>query len=473
MAKAVDRPTPGRGLSARILALTVVFVLLGEVLIYLPSIARFRLTFLEERLAAADLATLSLDVHRMASLPPPLEARLLRHAGVLAITLWRPDADLMLGRVEAVDAVFDLREQNPVSLMLTSLDTLANGKGRVIRVVSASRMEPEAIVDVILDETAMRAAMLDYSWRILLLSLVLSAIVASLLFFRLRRMIVLPLRALTERIAAFRERPDLVAGGPTSARRDEIGVVERELAEMQRELCRALVEKTRLAALGAAVSKISHDLKSILATAVLVSDRLESSADPAVRSVAPRLVDSLDRAIRLCADTLRFAREQPQQPSRRRFVLHDLVREVGEAVTGDAPGLAWRNQVDPALEITADRDQLFRVLLNLGRNSRHALGRSDGEVRIRAARRGAEMVIEVSDNGPGVPEHVLPHLFESFSGSTKAGGSGLGLAICLEIMRAHGGDIALLDTGAGGTSFELRLPARASRTRRVRAATGD
>ncbi|MDX6749693.1 HAMP domain-containing sensor histidine kinase [Geminicoccaceae bacterium 1502E] len=461
MARAVDRPTPGRGLSARILALTVAFVLLGEVLIYVPSIARFRLSFLEERVAGAHLAALSLDVPHPGTLPPELETRLLRHAGVLAITLWRPDAELMLGRVESVDAVFDLRRRTPLSLVLASLGTVVHGEGRMIRVVAGSALEPQTVIDVILDETAMRSAMLDYSWRILLLSLVLSAIVASLLFFGLRRMIVLPLRGITERLAAFRERPEVATDErPPTRRRDEIGVVERELAEMQRGLRRALAEKTRLAALGAAVSKINHDLKSILASAVLVSDRLESSADPAVRSVTPRLVDSLDRAIRLCAETLRFAREQPPELQPRRFALRELVDEVGAAVTSDAPRLAWRNQVDASLDVTADRDQLYRVLLNLGRNSRHALGEQAGEIRVAAGRRGSQVRIEVKDNGPGLPEQVLPHLFESFSGSTKAGGSGLGLAICLEIMRAHGGDIALLDTGHQGTSFELRLPAR-------------
>lgn len=461
MVKAVDRPTPGRGLSARLLALTVAFVLLGEVLIYVPSIARFRRSFLEERVAAAHLAALALDLPVQERLPQALEANLLRHAGVLSITLWRPDAELMLGRVVPVDAVFDLREATPALLMVASFETLALGEGRTIRVIAESEPEPGTTVDIILDETAMRSEMLDYSWRILLLSLVLSAIVASLLFLSLRRMIVQPLRSITGRLAEFRERPEAATGErPPTPRLDEIGVVERELERMQRGLRRALHEKTRLAALGAAVSKISHDLKSILASAVLVSDRLEASADPAVRSVTPRLVDSLDRAIRLCADTLRFAREQPRELELQSFRLRALVEEVGAVVTGDAPGLAWRNMVDPALQVAGDRDQLYRVLLNLGRNSRHALGERPGEIRITAQRSGTETRIEVRDDGPGLPERVREHLFESFSGSTRADGSGLGLAICLEIMRAHGGDIALLDTGPAGTSFELRLPAR-------------
>jgi hypothetical protein len=91
------RPAPGRGLSGKILLLAIAFVLLGEVLIYLPSIARFRYAYLEARVAAAHLATIAVEPERVETLPPAVEADLLRYAGVVAITLYRPRAELMLG----------------------------------------------------------------------------------------------------------------------------------------------------------------------------------------------------------------------------------------------------------------------------------------------------------------------------------------------------------------------------------------
>lgn len=457
----VARPPPGRGLSAKILLLAVIFVLVGEVLIYVPSIARFRATYLEERIAAAHLASLALDVPHAGPLDPELEARLLEHAGVLAITLWRPSAELMLGRPGPVERVFDLRERSPALLVRDSLGTLLALEDRAIRVIGRSVREPDTTIDIILDERPLRDAMLDYSRRILELSLVLSAVVALLLFASLRRMIVRPLRRVTESLAHFRRRPeDATADRPPSRRGDEIGVVERELASMRRELRQALNQKTRLAALGAAVSQLTHDLRNILASAVLVSDRLEVSADPAVRRVAPRLVESLDRAIRLCVDTLAFARAQPVPPRLARFRLRPLIEEVAEVVTGDEPAIVWLDKVPVALEVVADRDQLFRVLLNLGRNSRQAIGEGPGEIRVEARAVGDDVVVELADTGPGIAAEVLPHLFESFSASTRADGSGLGLAICREILAAHGGTIRLLDSGPDGATFQLRLPRR-------------
>lgn len=461
MAEATNRPKPGRGLSANLLLLTVIFVLLGEVLIYVPSIARFRLSYLDERLASARLATLSLQVPHEGQLSTDLKRQLLRHAGVRAVTLWEPRAEIMLGTVMPVDQVFDLRDPGPLQLVLDGFTTLFAGKGRVIRVIGRSPLEPAMTIDIILDEDPMRQAMLSYSRRILDLSLVLSVIVAGLLFLSLQRMIVLPLRDITAMLTAFRRRPeDASLDRPPSGRSDEIGVVERELRQMQEALRSALRQKTRLAALGAAVSQISHDLKNILASAVLISDRLEASADPAVRKVAPRLVDALDRAIRLCVDTLSFARDEPRPPRLTRFALAPLVEEVIDTVAADAPRLRCRSRLEPGLELVADRDQLYRVLLNVARNAREAIGDAPGEIRIEAARRGEDIEILVRDTGPGIPEAARGRLFETFSGSTKPGGSGLGLAICREIMHGHGGAIGLVDSGPEGTAFRLSLPAR-------------
>jgi signal transduction histidine kinase len=304
--------------------------------------------------------------------------------------------------------------------------------------------------------------MVNYSWRILSLSIVISLITAVLVYAALQLMMVRPLRRVTDSVIAFRRRPeDASTGLPPSRRGDEIGLVQTELSRMQEGLRVALAQKTRLAALGGAVSKINHDLRNLLANAMLLSDRLEQSRDPEVRHVAPRLVEAMDRAARLCSETLNFARAEVVEPRKTRFPLAPLIDEVGLAVVGpDQSGLHWRNEARPDLMLHADRDQLFRVLMNLGRNAAQALAEGGGLISVSAWQSGDDVVIELADTGQGIPNAAQAHLFEAFSGSARQGGTGLGLPIAREIMRAHGGDVELAHTGAEGTVFRLTLPCR-------------
>ncbi|MDP6786350.1 MAG: ATP-binding protein [Rhodospirillales bacterium] len=117
----------------------------------------------------------------------------------------------------------------------------------------------------------------------------------------------------------------------------------------------------------------------------------------------------------------------------------------------------WRNEVPAELEVNADREQLFRVLGNLGRNACQAGTATLGAT----AEDNAESVtLDIIDDGPGLTPRARESLFQPFAGSTRTGGSGLGLVIARDIMRAHGGDIALLRSGEGGTTFRLTLPRR-------------
>jgi signal transduction histidine kinase len=462
MAQQLRRPSPHRSLSARLLVLTIAFVLLGEILIYVPSIARFRRVYLEERIAAAHLATLSVEAAGAAGLDRALEEELLSHAGVLSVTLREPAAELMLGRLPAVEKVVDLRSTGPLALVADAFETLWYGGRRTIRVIGPSPQRPEVLVDISLREEGLWNAMIDYSWRILTLSIVISLLTAFLVYVALQLMIVRPLRRITESIIAFRRRPeDPGASLPVSERGDEIGLVQTELRGMQEGLRAALTQKTRLAALGAAVSKINHDLRNLLASAILLSDRLEQSQDPEVRHIAPRLVEAMDRAARWCSETLNFARADVVEPHKAAFALAPLLDEVGEAVLSANPGgIRWRNEVRADVMAHADRDQLFRVLMNLGRNAVQALSDAGGLISIGAWEAGEDLIIEIADTGKGIPSEAQAHLFEPFSGSTRPGGTGLGLPIAREIMRAHGGDIELIHTGADGTVFRLNLPRR-------------
>jgi signal transduction histidine kinase len=462
MATSLHPPRTSRSLSARLLVLTVGFVLLGEVLIYVPSISRFRKVFLEERIASSHLATLSLEAAEDGTIPPELEAELLDQAGVLSVTLQAPEAELMLGEYPPFDRQFDLRAAGPPTLIIDAFDALWHGGERIIRVIGPSPHEPGVLVDVRLREGDMWYEMVDYSWRILNLSIVLSLMVAFLVYLSLQGMIVRPLRRITESIVAFRRHPESPESDlPVSGRSDEIGLVEAELDRMQQDLRSSLFQKTRLAGLGAAVTKINHDLRNMLASAMILSDRLEQSQDPEVKRVTPRIIEAIDRAARLCSETLTFSRAQPVTPHVRRFALHTLVDELHREVAPEGPDrVLFRNEIRPDLMVQADSDGLFRVLLNLVQNARQAMPEQGGVIAINAWETRQAVTIEVTDTASGVPEAVREHLFEPFAGSNRADGTGLGLTIAKEIMRAHGGDIVLHKTGPEGTVFRLWLPRR-------------
>ena len=464
MTETLIRPPKLRqSLSAKLLALTILFVMVAEVLIYTPSIARFRLVYLEEHISAAHIAALALEATPTHMVSPQLEMELLQHAEAYSVVLdMRGQMRMLIMHGDmppVVDANFDLRHGGFASLIADALVTLAQTDNRVIRVVAPSPKNPDILVEVVLDEAPMRRAMYAYSWRILSLSIVISLITVGLLYFSLQWLLVRPMRRITESMETFRTNPE-DAGSviAPSARRDEIGVAQRELARMQTDLRAALRERMRLAALGAAVAKITHDLRNMLATAQLVSDRLADSKDPTVKRLAPTLMAAVDRAIALCLNAMRFAKEESPAPERTRFPLRALVDDVGAALAPQAkPGSEWANEVAEGLAIDADRDQMFRVLFNLGRNAYEA-GASG--VAISARYIGGEVQVEVADNGQGIAPAAREKLFQAFAGTAKAGGTGLGLAISRDLIKAHGGDIRLVESRPGSTRFRLTLPAR-------------
>ena len=453
-------PPLARNLSARLLLLTVAFVMLAEVLIYAPSVGRFRLVYLEERLAAAHLAILTLDATPDQMIGKGLERELLEHVRAYSVGLTRPGAGKLMLMVTApgpVDASFDLRESSFFGLIRDAFVTLMQDGDRVLRVVGVSSKDGATLVELVLDEAPLRVGMPGYSERILALSLGISLFTAALVYLSLHLLMVRPMRRITHSMALFRADPE----DPTriirpSARSDEIGIAQRELAEMQLGLRSALQQRARLAALGAGVTRISHDLGNILATARLVSDRLSDSEDPEVRRITPTLLGAIDRAVNLCAQTLSFTREGAPKVERSRFDLGELVSEVGASVPEQLSGEAeWRNLIDPRLEVAADREQLYRVLSNLGRN---AIQAGASRIEIGARREDDRVVIEFRDDGPGLSPRARERLFEPFAGSSRAGGTGLGLAIARELMRAHGGDIRLERSTSEGTCFRLDLP---------------
>jgi len=474
----VNAERRGLGLSAKLLLLTLIFVMLAEVLIFVPSVANFRITWLTDRLTAAQLAALAAEAVPGGVVPDPLRAELLRTAQVRAVALKRNNERRLVlppDMVSEIDDTFDFRASsrsrgvgNELGLRLRliwdALSVFSAKEGRLIRVIGEPGMGAGDFIEVVLPEAPLKAAMIRYGLNVLGLSVIISMITAALVYFALNGLLVQPMMRITRNMLRFSENPeDASRIIVPSQRRDEVGTAERELAHMQLELTQTLQQKNRLAALGLAVSKISHDLRNMLANAQLLSDRLSSLPDPAVQRFAPKLIASLGRAIALCESTLQFGRAEETAPRRELLALHTLVAEVGDGLGLPREGMIdWTVEMDDGLQIDADRDQLYRVLSNLARNALQALEQQDvvkGHIRIIGRRNGKRVTIEVSDDGPGVPEKARANLFKAFQGSARKGGTGLGLAVAHELVTAHGGAIRLRDTQRGA-SFEIDIPDR-------------
>jgi signal transduction histidine kinase len=450
-------------LSSRLLVLTVFFVMLGEVLIFVPSVARFRMAYFEDRIAAGRIAALALEASPTGRVDAQLTRRLLANVGAEGVVLHRPGGlvEILDRTMPQVDLTLDLRHASMIGAIRGSFIALSRHDDRILRVLGPAPIDPAETVEVLLEEAPLRAAMWGFGFRVLELSIVISLLTATLVYLSLQWLLVRPMRRVTASMTSFREDPEdasrMIA---PSARRDEIGLAERELAVLQETVRRALGQRARLAALGTAVTKINHDLRNILTTAGLVADGLTASAAPEVRRLLPRLVDAIDRAVALCTRTLDYSREgaPPLAPSR--FPLASLIDDIGLGLADAGEGFRIECAVPRELLIKADRDQLYRVLSNLARNAVEA---GANRLRFSAAREAGTIAIDIADDGPGLPPKARDNLFRPFFGTARPGGSGLGLAIARELARAHGGELALVSSTGAGTVFRLTLPVPAER----------
>lgn len=455
-----------KSLSGRFLVLTAVFVMLAEVLIFVPSVARFREDFLMSRLERAQIAALALLANE--DISTDLQEELLLNAGVFNIVLRRDAArQLVLASPlpQPVSATFDLRNATALVLIRDALGRLADPEPQVIRVIGVPSRMAGLLIEVTLETEPLRMAMLDYGFRILMLSLVISVITAGLLYLAVRALLVRPIRRVVGHMQSY-------AAAPEDARRvitpsagvTELREAEEALKSLQTQLTGALKQRERLAQLGGAVARVSHDLRNILTTAQLFTDRIETSDDPKVQRMAPKLVGSISRAVHLCESTLAFGRAEEPAASLEHFALAPLVEEVIESermAAEAAADIRFASNIAEGQNVRADREQLYRVLTNLLRNARQAIAEAgkNGSIDVSAQETNGTCIITVADTGPGLPPKARENLFRPFQGAASRGGSGLGLSIAQELVRGHGGDLALERSDASGTVFTIRLPA--------------
>lgn len=451
-------------LSGRFLILTTVFVMLAEILIFVPSIARFREGYLLDHLERSQIASLALLADDM--LDPKLEAELLASAGVFNIVLRRDEVrQLMLSSPmpRPITETFDLRDGTAMVLIRDAVMRLTEKENEVIRVIGAPLREAGTLIEVTMEAGPLRAAMLDYGVRILLLSAVISVFTAFLLFLAVRAILVKPIRGVVDHMQSYAQAPEDARRIITpTAGVTELREAEEALKFMQTELTGALRQKDRLAQLGSAVSKISHDLRNILTSAQLFTDRIEMSEDPTVARLAPKLVNSITRAVHLCESTLAFGKAEEPSPTLSMAQLAPIVADVVDSerlAVGDSD-IHFSVYIPPMFTLRADGEQLYRVISNLVRNARQAITATNkpGDIIVAASETDEFWLIEVTDTGPGLAAKAQQHLFTPFQGGVTKGGSGLGMAISEELVRGHGGSLELVSTSGTGTVFCIKLP---------------
>jgi signal transduction histidine kinase len=464
--------TRGFGLAARMLVVTIGFALLAMGLFYVARLASFRDTWLHNKMTSAQTAFEVFDAGGPNPLPHDLARKVLESVGVKAIAVSTPSGRRTLcdsAPPPSTSVTVDLGRETFYGSIGAAFRTLFASPGAVVRVTDTTSQNA-ANVEVTLDETPLVQALWRVSNTFRNIALLIATVVAGVLWTALWILVLRPMRRLTSNIIAFGERPqDASRVIAPSGRNDEIGRAETALAAMEESLAHELTQRKRLAELGMAVARINHDLRNILSTAQLISDRLATISDPQVQRLAPRLVATLDRAIQFCQATLTYGAGSERPPQRRRFDLNKMVQEVVEAAHaehGDA--IDYHVDIPPRFEAYADPSHVIRVLENLSRNAAQALianGAAAGRpkaIRFAAIRTDGVALIEISDTGPGFAPDQKDRIFEPFHKSTSDAGTGLGLSIAADLVTRNGGSIDLAPMKADdfycGARFLIKLP---------------
>jgi signal transduction histidine kinase len=456
-------------LAGRLLAITAIAVLVGEALIFAPALADFHENWLRERMNLSQVAALALEVSPDIEIAESLEYELLTNAGVQRAALQREGERVLLledpNAVPSAELVtYDYTDAKAVQRFLWAFESFFAPPGRTLRVLARPRFESGEFIEIVLTEAPLKQAMDAFARRFIRTSMLILIAAGALIYTSLTMAFVRPMHDLTEAIERFRDRPeDVSIAFPRSQRLDEIGRAQRAAADMAEQVRNALRQRERLAALGAAVARIGHDLRNMLSTANLVADRLSKSGDEEVRRLAPRLEKTIDRAAGLASSTLKYGRADEKAPELQRVDVAEISFDAAADALVGFENIEHREDIEQGLACIADPEHLHRILVNLMRNAAQAMNqhaRPDKTLFVRAQRVEGRCEIEVIDHGPGVRETLRSRLFEPFvSAAPEAGGTGLGLAIARELTRAMGGELTLTRTGAEGSTFKIELPA--------------
>ncbi len=458
------------GLSMKLITMIIAMIMVVEVLIYLPSVANFRISWMDDRVHVAGVAARVIEtVPDTMDLTPEMIAKLLSSAEAEALVVRKQGQSQLIERADMPMPVAayaaDTRERAPLDLIAGALEILFFGSNRTMRVIGVPMDSQDIVVEVLVNEALLRQELLIYSRNIFWLSLLVASFTSFAIFLFLNGLLIRPITRLTRNMVAFRQNPDdahkIII---PSERKDEVGIAERELAAMESNLFATLKQKQHLADLGLAVAKINHDLRNTLGAAQLLSDQVANLDDPHVQRLAPRLVHTLDRAINFCQSVLDYGRHKSVAPRFEPVDLRALLDEsASEAAVRMHPEIDWQNDVEDDVIVRVDPDQIARVFTNLLKNAREALevvsiqNGVQPVVSVSMINSGEQIRLFIADNGPGLSPRAKENLFRAFEGSGRAGGTGLGLAIAKELVEAHGGQLNYVESEKG-TKFEICLP---------------
>ena len=457
------------GLSARLFLLTAAFALAVEALIVAPNLAAFHERWLRDRLQAAELASVGVEALPYSAVEDDTAAELMRIGGVQAVALTEQGVRRLLlqaPNLPRAPELIDLRRENLWSRLTDPWRTLFGHPDRSLRVQAQPRYRSGDFIEIVTPAQPLKLELRAFLLNSLLVSLLVSVTAGALLYGGLTLLVVRPLRRVTRSMERFAADPESEPETP-SDRHDEIGRVERELSRMQDEVRQSLRSRARLVALGEAVAKINHDLRNMLTSAQMASERLAASPDPQVAKALPRLERALGRAAALSRNVLEYGKSEEPAPQKRRIVLAQALNTAAEDAGLDADGVRLVRQTPARFAVEADPDQLYRILVNLMRNARQAIEsdpgrpaerRGKGTIAVSAFVEDGVSVVRLSDDGPGIPPRLAERLFEPFVSSKSSEGTGLGLTISRELAALHGGDLRLVEMEGAGATFELRLP---------------
>ena len=258
-----------------------------------------------------------------------------------------------------------------------------------------------------------------------------------------------PLRELLKILTLIADDPTVIQPIPKSLESfGELQTVAEAIETLQRNMARELTQRERLADIGEAVAKINHDIRNVLSSATLVSDALLSSKDENVRKSAPLVLRSLEQAVDLCQSMLDYLAQTPD-PIPSDFELPELLAEIQSASL-----LKLRYQGPRIMH--ADRNMMSRILLNLARNAGTA---GANMMWVEVWQVGHLAIMDISDNGAGIPRSAWPNVFSPFK-STQGSGGGLGLAISRDLTLAQGGMLRLSRSSSDGSEFRIQFAVR-------------
>ncbi len=435
----------------------------AEILIFIPSAAMFRQTWLTERAEAAGLLTLAIEGVQDYEGGEMLSNQFMQDTNVTMVAQKRDGmSQLVLGMPPSSTRIIvaDLRHERRLPLFRESFrDFFAKGDA-YIRILSDPTVDGVDALEVLVPQMDLKNAMLDYCKRVLLWSLAISLLTGIMIYAALSRIIARPIRKLARGLAKFRQDPrKRTKLEEPQIRRDEIGQLEREFFDMKSGVRTALQQQEHLATLGMAMAKINHDLRNVLTSTGLISDRLANDPDARIRTMGERLVRSVERGVKLCEATLAFSQSAEEKPDLRPVAITNLIDEAAADSMAEEGKVQFINTVPAELTLMADPDHTYRILHNLFRNTVQALQKSrKQELKIEARTNNGKATLLISDTGPGIPDYVRKNLFKAFTSGINKGGTGLGLTISRELARGQGGNLSLQSTGPEGTVFVLSLP---------------